>query len=66
MNLLHWLLRAKRWQQNPPSARKVVVVLSVIAFTLLLYLVERELGWPDWATAERVPWRSMGAPMAPE
>lgn len=66
MDLLHWLLRAKRWQQNPPSARMVAVVLSVIAVTILLFLVERHVGWPDWATAERVPWRRMGAPVAPE
>jgi len=62
MDLLHWLLRAKRWQQNPPSPRTVVVVLSAIAFCIVLFVVERHVGWPDWATAERVPWRGVVLP----
>lgn len=66
MDLLHWLLRAKRWQQSPPSPRRVALVLSVIAVCVLLFLVERQLGWPDWATADRVPWRGVGAPVAPQ
>jgi len=42
-----WLLRMRRWAQHPPSPRKVKVVLAVIAICLLLYAIERWVGWPD-------------------
>lgn len=45
-----WLLRAKRWAQNPPSAKKVKLVFGVIGFCLLLYLLEKAIGWPEWLT----------------
>ena len=47
MNQLHWLLRAKRWVQNPPSMRQVLLVLGVIAACLLLVAVEAMGLWPD-------------------
>jgi hypothetical protein len=50
LNYLHWLLRAKRWAQNPPSAGRVRLVLGVIALCLVLVAVERFIGWPDWLT----------------
>lgn len=53
MNPLHWLLRAKRWAQHPPSAGRVVLVLGVVAACLVLFAIERTLGWPDWLTPER-------------
>ncbi|GAA0294047.1 hypothetical protein [Rhodovulum strictum] len=49
MSLL-WLLRAKRWAQNPPSPARVRLVLGVVALCLLLVLVEWLLGWPDALT----------------
>lgn len=42
-----WLLRMKRWVQNPPSARKVWMVLGILALCLTLWAVERFIGWPD-------------------
>ncbi|MWD29486.1 hypothetical protein E0K89_018565 [Aquicoccus sp. SCR17] len=49
-----WFLRMSRWARNPPSWRKVLLVLAVIALCLALYAVERWIGWPDWMTAERL------------
>lgn len=43
-----WLIRMRRWAQHPPSARRVILVLSVIVACLALYAVERIWGWPDW------------------
>lgn len=56
MNLIH-LLRMSRWVRNPPSERRVILVLSVIALALAIGLVEYLGLWPDWATAERIPRR---------
>jgi hypothetical protein len=42
-----WLLRASRWARNPPSARRVWLVLGVIAACLLLAGAERLFGGPD-------------------
>ncbi|PZX19938.1 hypothetical protein LX81_00402 [Palleronia aestuarii] len=48
-----WLLRAKRWAAHPPSAGRVALVLAVIAVCLLLYAVDRFVGWPEWLTPDR-------------
>ena len=48
-----WLLRAKRWAQNPPSAGRVKLVIVVIAICVALFAVERVAGWPEWLTPER-------------
>jgi hypothetical protein len=53
MNLF-WLLRMRRWAQNPPSMGRVVLVVSVIAICLLLFAVERIWGWPEWLTVEPI------------
>ncbi len=54
MNMLHWLLRAKRWAQRPPPPRQVALVLSVVALCVALALVEHFIGWPEALTAERM------------
>ena len=54
MNQLHWLLRAKRWVQNPPSAGRVKLVFGVIAVCLLIAGYEWAFGWPDWLTPNRL------------
>lgn len=56
MNLL-WLLRMVKWARRPPSARQVKVVLAVVALCLVLYAIERFIGWPDWARVNRMPRR---------
>jgi len=53
MNLF-WLMRMRNWVQNPPSVGRVILVLSVIAFCLALFAVERIWGWPDWLTVEPI------------
>lgn len=52
MSELRWLLRAKRWAQNPPSAGRVKLVFAVIALCLALYGVEKTIGLPDWMKVE--------------
>lgn len=51
---LTWLIRAKRWARNPPSAGRVKLVLAVVGLCLALYAIERWIGWPDALTAERL------------
>ncbi|MBJ3762899.1 hypothetical protein ILP92_09090 [Maribius pontilimi] len=50
----HWMMRAKRWAQNPPSAKQVKLVLVVIAVCIALFAYERVMGWPDWLTPDPV------------
>lgn len=52
MNVTLWLVRAKRWAQNPPSWGRVKLVFGVIAICLAIYAVERIYGWPDWMTVD--------------
>lgn len=47
-----WLLRAKAWAANPPSARSVALVLGLLAALLALAAVERVFGWPEALTVE--------------
>ena len=51
MNFI-WLLRMRRWAQHPPSAKRVKLVLAVLAFCLVLYAIERWVGWPDALSVE--------------
>lgn len=52
MREMRWLMKAKRWAQNPPSASRVKFVFGIIAVVLCVAAVERWVGWPDWATLE--------------
>ncbi len=49
-----WLMLMKRLAQNPPGARRVKLFLAVIAICVLLYLIERFIGWPDALTTRPV------------
>ena len=51
---VRWLLRMKRWAQRPPSEKRVKLVLGVIALCVVLFAVERWIGWPNWATLDRL------------
>jgi phosphotransferase system glucose/maltose/N-acetylglucosamine-specific IIC component len=51
---MHWLVRAKRWAQNPPSAGHVKLVLGVIALCLMIVGLEWAFGWPEWLTPNRL------------
>lgn len=52
MRELRWLLRAKRWAQNPPSEDRVKLVVGVVVLCLVIVAVERWIGWPEWATLD--------------
>ncbi|WP_372605295.1 hypothetical protein [Actibacterium sp.] len=54
MNLRPFLRMAK-WAHRPPSQRRVVLVLAVIAICLALWAVDHWIGWPDWLTLEGTP-----------
>jgi hypothetical protein len=49
-----WLLRMMRWARNPPSARRVAIMLGVVAASLALAGIEKIWGWPEALTVERV------------
>ena len=49
-----WLLRAKRWVQNPPSKSRVMLIAGVLAVCLMLYGIETIWGWPDALTVEPI------------
>jgi hypothetical protein len=42
-----WLLRMARWARNPPSPRRIRLVLLVVALCLALALIEWLGFWPD-------------------
>ncbi len=50
-----WWLRMALWARNPPSARRVILVLGVIAVCAALWAIEAIWGWPEVLTPERVP-----------
>ena len=43
-----FLMRAKRWVQNPPSWQRVLLVFGVIAACGGIWAAEAIYGWPDW------------------
>ena len=55
-----WLIRMRRWATHPPSRRMIQTVFVVVGLALLLYGIERFIGWPDWATVERNPGSGRG------
>ena len=50
--MIHWLVRAKRWAQNPPSTKRVMLVFGVVAVCLAIVLAEWLGFWPEWATMD--------------
>ncbi len=51
---LRWLVRMRRLAQHPPPMSRVLLVLGVIAFCILLVVIESMFGWPDWLTVEPI------------
>lgn len=51
MNLRH-LLRMSKWARNPPSEKKVKLVIGIIVICLILFAIERWIGVPDWMQME--------------
>lgn len=53
MNNLIWLLRASKWVRNPPGARRVRLVLAIVALAVAIVALEKLGWWPEWAKMER-------------
>ncbi|MFD3189195.1 hypothetical protein ACFMPD_02840 [Sedimentitalea sp. HM32M-2] len=51
---MRWLLRMSRWARNPPSGRRVALVLAILVLCLSVVVLEWLGWWPDWATAQRL------------
>ncbi|SFE77017.1 hypothetical protein [Roseivivax sediminis] len=47
-----WLLRMRKWAQHPPSWRRVLLVLAVVAICAALFALERWALLPEWMTAD--------------
>ncbi|MCI2398343.1 hypothetical protein [Aliiroseovarius subalbicans] len=43
-----------RWARNPPSEKRVKRFFVVLGLCLLLLGIERFIGWPEWATVQRI------------
>jgi predicted acyltransferase len=48
-----WLLHMSRWSRRPPGARRVAVVVAVIALCLAIAGVQWAGLWPDALTLDR-------------
>lgn len=48
-------LRMAKWARNPPSDRQVKLFLGVVALCLVLFGIERIVGWPEWLTVDGAP-----------
>ena len=53
MNNLIWLLRASNWARNPPSAKRVKLILFIILIIVVIVALEKFGWWPEWAQMER-------------
>ena len=49
-----WFLRMSRWARNPPSEKRVRLVLAIIGVCLVIVGLEWLGLWPEWATAQRM------------
>ena len=49
-----WFLRMALWARNPPSRRRIQIVLVVVASCALIYGIEQFFGWPEAMKAERI------------
>jgi hypothetical protein len=57
---LRQMLRMSRWARKPPSASRVKLVFAVVAIALILFGIERFIGWPDWLTLDNAPRGRLG------
>lgn len=49
-----WLMRMSRWARQVRSPGQVIAVIAIVIACLAIYGIERYIGWPDWATAQRM------------
>ncbi|WP_199671986.1 hypothetical protein [Pseudooceanicola sediminis] len=43
-----WLLRAVNWVRHPPSQKRVVLVVVIVAACLAIWGAEQVFGFPEW------------------
>ena len=55
MQNFNFFLRMAKWARNPPSEKRVILVLAVLAICAALYAVDRFIGWPDFLTLDNTP-----------
>lgn len=53
MNWTIWLLRMSRWARHPPSRRRVMMVLGILALCLTIAGIEALGFWPDSLTLDK-------------
>lgn len=49
-----WLVRMALWLRNPPSKRRIQIVLITVICAALLYGIEQTIGWPEALTVEKI------------
>lgn len=49
---LHHLLRMSKWARNPPSEKRVKLVVGIVVICLILFAIERFIGVPEWLQME--------------
>ncbi|TKZ21259.1 hypothetical protein FAP39_07520 [Shimia litoralis] len=54
MNIRHYL-RMARWARNPPSAGRVKMIFAILIVCIVVWMLERWLGWPDALTPNYAP-----------
>ncbi len=52
---LRQFLRMSSWARNPPSAKRVKLVLVVIALVAAIWGLEQLFGTPDWIRINSMP-----------
>lgn len=51
----HLLVRTAYWVRHPPSKRWLIAASTAIVLAATVVIVERLVGWPEWAKTQRVP-----------
>ncbi|MFY0597212.1 MAG: hypothetical protein JXQ85_12345 [Cognatishimia sp.] len=49
-----WLMKMALWARNPPSKRRIQIVIFAVVCTAILYGFEQYFGWPEALTAEKI------------
>ncbi len=49
-----WFMRMALWARNPPSRRRIQIVVFAVICTAILYGIEQYFGWPEALTAEKI------------
>ena len=53
-------LRMARWARRPPSEKRVLLVVGVIAVALAIWGLEQLFGAPGWMQLEPLPGARLG------